>query len=153
MGETKSNRRKVFLVNPKFQLTMLGVFLGATILSLLAMYLGNNYIFAEFSKKGLEAGLPSDHIYFVFLHNLEYLFSTIYLVATISTVLFFTIIGLVVTHRIAGPIYRLTQHMKKSKNEDKVTKILFRKGDYFPELTDAFNHMIEEKNDSFDKAA
>tara|TARA_Y100000590_G_C15178109_1_gene810118 strand:- start:249 stop:608 length:360 start_codon:yes stop_codon:yes gene_type:complete len=55
----------------------------------------------------------------------------------------FAIMGLIVSHKSAGPIYSLTQHLRKIRDNKKVEPINFRKGDYFQELADEINEFID----------
>ncbi len=54
------------------------------------------------------------------------------------------ILSLIVTHRIAGPIYNIEQHVKSALNGEPVTNIQLRKGDEFHELADLINQVIEK---------
>jgi hypothetical protein len=53
--------------------------------------------------------------------------------------------GLYISHRIAGPIYRFQKELQDMSDVSPVElkTIHFRKGDYFPELADTFNHLVE----------
>ncbi len=45
------------------------------------------------------------------------------------------------SHRIAGPLYRLKMAMLKTATGKKIKKLAFREKDYFQELADSFNEM------------
>ncbi|MCK5529590.1 MAG: hypothetical protein KAI74_07885 [Kiritimatiellae bacterium] len=48
--------------------------------------------------------------------------------------------GIILSHRIGGPIYQLHKYFDDmSENKIKPRKIVFRKNDFFHELTDSFN--------------
>ena len=48
------------------------------------------------------------------------------------------------SHRVAGPIYRLNQHLKSIADDPKKLRtISFRKGDYFEDVETNFNRMVE----------
>jgi hypothetical protein len=47
--------------------------------------------------------------------------------------------GVLFSHRIAGPIYRLNQQMEKDAKLREVNLVSFRKGDFFPELAGSYN--------------
>ena len=53
--------------------------------------------------------------------------------------------GLYISHRIAGPIYRMQKELQDMSEEKPVElrAIQFRKKDYFPELAETFNHLVE----------
>ena len=48
-----------------------------------------------------------------------------------------------ISHRIAGPLFKLRRSMLEVSNGKLDRHIAFRKNDYFPELQDAFNEMID----------
>jgi len=47
------------------------------------------------------------------------------------------------SHRMAGPIYRLRQEMKKLSKGEGVQKLRFRDRDHWPELAEDFNRLAE----------
>jgi len=56
-----------------------------------------------------------------------------------------------VSHRIAGPLYKLTEAMKKAKYSTLKEVIQFREKDYFKEIATAFNDMnvaIRSRNET-----
>ena len=62
-------------------------------------------------------------------------------------VLFFAIFApfdlLRLTNRFAGPIYRLRREMDRLANGEKVKPVHFRDGDYWQDLADSFNKVVE----------
>ena len=52
--------------------------------------------------------------------------------------------GLAISHKIAGPIYRMQKELTKMAESEpfELQSIQFRKGDYFPELAAAFNRLV-----------
>ena len=46
------------------------------------------------------------------------------------------------SNRIAGPIYRIQKGMEQLKNGE-YCEVKLRKGDYLPEVADAFNELVE----------
>jgi len=50
--------------------------------------------------------------------------------------------GLFLSHRVAGPIYRLRMTLKQIAIEKKPATVRFRKGDYTHELADDFNEAM-----------
>jgi len=62
------------------------------------------------------------------------------------------VLSIVISHKIAGPLYKLSQYLKSIKDDNPKGKLFFRKGDYFQEIAesynDAFEHIQEcHKND------
>jgi hypothetical protein len=56
------------------------------------------------------------------------------------------IIGIIYSHRIVGPVYRIDMQMRKDAEEKKLTLIKFRKGDFFAELAGSYNVLAMSVN-------
>ena len=102
------------------------------------------YFLQEFVKLGTEAGLPREHVFFSFLEQQRIVLNRLFVGATLGTLLTLGLGGLYLSHKIAGPIYKLTQHLKATRVSD-LKPVKFRKGDYFPELEEAFNELVSRK--------
>ena len=63
----------------------------------------------------------------------------------ISTISFCFYIGFVISHRIAGPLYRFNNHLNKIAETGEFGPIKFRDGDFFIELTESFNKAIKRR--------
>lgn len=54
------------------------------------------------------------------------------------------IFGLFISHRIAGPIYRIETYLQKvAAGEEKMAPVSLRDGDFFPELVGIVNSVID----------
>lgn len=132
-------KRKVLLINPKFQLSFLAFVLGMATLVVGIFYSANVYFFSRFNEMGKRLGLTPDHVFFQFIneqaHTMNWIFGVTSLVCFVALV----VGGLVLSHWVAGPIHRLMRHMSEISEGKSVTEVKFRKHDYFPELAEAFN--------------
>ncbi len=54
-----------------------------------------------------------------------------------------TIIVIFISHRIAGPLHRLKQYMKKLGDGDFALRLRFRTYDEIHDVADSFNEMVE----------
>ncbi|HET9299215.1 MAG TPA: hypothetical protein VFO11_04675 [Candidatus Polarisedimenticolaceae bacterium] len=54
------------------------------------------------------------------------------------------LIGLLETHRTAGPVFNLTRALERFPIDGLRTRLKFRKDDHFPELEQAFNKMAAD---------
>jgi hypothetical protein len=61
------NRRKNFLINPRFQLWFLGYSLGAALVTLVIFYCSKVIFFSSVKSYLLSLGLPADHMVYDFL--------------------------------------------------------------------------------------
>jgi nitrogen fixation/metabolism regulation signal transduction histidine kinase len=51
------------------------------------------------------------------------------------------------THKIAGPLYKLTQFLIAKENNNSKGRLFYRKGDYFHELADQYNKTFATINE------
>jgi methyl-accepting chemotaxis protein len=132
-------KRRIFLINKRFQFKY-ALFTAAWVMILtmfypMLIYQIFNYLIEYLSLDPMAAPFKDlqgtrDRIIFllVFLH-----------------LLFIGIAGLIsifVSHRIAGPIYKMQKHMGEIKSGLWPSPVRFRKYDHFPELATSFNEMI-----------
>jgi hypothetical protein len=131
--------RKNFLINPKFQLSFLAYTLGVSILTIGFFYAADAYFFWKFRQLGTGLGLPANHVFFQFLDEQHSTKNTYYGIAAAVAVSFLSIWGLLLSHRVAGPLYRLRKHLGSVARGETLSDVRFRKGDFFPEVADAYN--------------
>lgn len=136
------NRRKVFLINPRLQYSFLGFSLLMSLISIAVFYLATLYLFWNFEQTGYSVGIPEGHIFFRFIADQRSLMNTILLVA--APIITFTTcyLGIKLSHRVAGPIYRMTKHLEQLSESGEVREVKFREKDYFLELENEFNKFI-----------
>lgn len=139
---TKLNRRKKLLINPKFQLKFMKNLLFLNIAVCATFYGAQSYFFWQARKLGESISLPSDHVFFLFIAEQQRTMTLISL-ATMATVsLLILAFGLLYSHRIAGPVYRLQKYLKDKAAGAEIGKLSFRENDYFPEMAEALNDYI-----------
>ena len=139
-------RRKVLLINPRFQLSIIGWFSFLSILLIVCFYISNWFFFYNFYQKAQAAGLPPEHVLFQFLDQQKIFMNKIFAISSAIALITLFFGGAWISHRIAGPLDRLTKHLNKSSQDD-VKPVDFRSGDYFMEVKDAFNaYLLRKKN-------
>jgi hypothetical protein len=146
MSTIYNRKKSSILINPKFQWTLIGYASAVAVLILIAVYGLFSFGFHEFTLIGAQAGLPADHVYFQFIKMQEGTFHRVLLVLALVVALILVVGGLVVSHKIAGPVYRMKKEFTEMQNKTPVElkKIHFRKGDFFPELADTYNQLIDK---------
>jgi hypothetical protein len=135
------NQRKVLLINRSFQLSILGWVLLLALLLIGVFYAANWWFFHSFTQLAVKANLPPGHVFFRFMAEQQSFMNKIFVVASVFSTATIIFGGLVLSHRVAGPLFRLTQHLR-AHDPRSVTPIRFRKRDYFPEIEEAFNEFI-----------
>ncbi len=54
-----------------------------------------------------------------------------------------TFLGVFVTNKTAGPIYRLRKNMQQVADGGEVENVVFRKGDHFLDIADDYNRVLD----------
>lgn len=147
MGDNPQKfKRRQYIVAPAFQLKYVGLLLGilfiAAIVSAYVVYytamvnMGGKL--ASVYPQGRLASIVSAVNFRIFLSFL-----------VISPIVF--IIGILASHRIAGPIYRMESFLKKVGSGDLRGKITLRQGDELITLAEGINSMVGVTKDAITK--
>jgi len=150
-SSSKKFKRRQYLVNPGFQLRFMLYLSIAVSIGLAILYLSNYFYFDVLSSEGRELGLDPSHPYYEFIQDQRRLLNRTYLIVSVAVFIGLMIFGLFLSHRVAGPIYRIESYLKQvTKGEVHLRPVTLRKGDFFPELADIVNdtidHMSNEEN-------
>lgn len=134
-----AKRRLKVWINPRFQWSILG-WMWATCGGVVTVfYVGVRYFFWKFEKLGIEAGLQQGHEIFQFLAEQNDQMNRIFLGTSVGAFVFLTVIGILVSHRVAGPVLRVRNHMDRLSDGMTPDDLQFRENDYFPELASSVN--------------
>jgi sensor histidine kinase YesM len=148
-----ASTRKVVFINPRFQGFFLGFMLGMNAIVLGIVYLSQVYFFSEFERMGVTLGLPPDHALFRFMAEQRFTLNQIFAVVAGVSFVFSTFFALVVSHRIAGPLYRLKGHMIRVALGATRSEVHFRDGDFFPEIARAYNLQLRRLRRDLERVA
>jgi len=133
-----SYRRRNYLVAKKFQLKFAGLILGfmflVALFSALTIYYNTWMVLGE----KLANVYPQGRLKGILQHANYVLFFRILIVSPI--VLFFAIY---VSHRIAGPIYRIRRDLEQVAAGNYSLRIKLRKTDELKDVADAMNKVID----------
>ncbi len=143
--EVTMNRRKSFLINPKFQINLIGKVVILALVNNLIFFTAVRYFFKDLQATALKIGLPKTHIFFTFLEGQYNDLFMLILIASFVSFLLIVFFGVLISHKIAGPLYRLSQDMEEMIESKRMREIIFRKGDYFQELKTSVNKFIKYK--------
>ncbi|MCM2323333.1 MAG: hypothetical protein NDJ90_08740 [Oligoflexia bacterium] len=130
--------KRQYIVNPRFQWELTGFFIGISLVLTGAMVWWVKRFFRDF------AVVCGTNRYQEYLVAGESNFLWMVTLAGVIAFVFATLGGILLSHRVAGPLYRFRRHMMKMKDAEFVGPIHFRKNDYFPELAQTFNEEIVE---------
>ena len=129
----KSPRQlKNILIDPKFQLKLMSYFVALFFLTTVTLYSTTFLFFYRLKEKALSVGIPDGHIFFKFLGNQKYDLDTLFI--GLAAFNFFLLIGVgfIISHRIAGPIYKLKKQLTQDIDDSHDFKL--READFFQEL-------------------
>lgn len=135
-------RRQVYWINPRFQWSVIGwmwICAGAVIS---VFYAGIRYFFYKFEKLGAMAGLPPEHEIFQFFAEQQDQMNRIFLGTSIGALIFLTLLGILLSHRVAGPVLRVQKHLENLAEGKTLEDVTFREKDYFPELAQSMNGFV-----------
>jgi len=134
--------RKKYLIDKRFQLGFIYKFMLLALVNISSFYFINHLFFSNLFNKGNELGLDKGHPYFLFLNDQQSLMLYYFIIISIINFGLITCYGIFFSHKIAGPLKRLSQMLKGVKEVDDFSKVTFRKGDYVGELETEFNNAI-----------
>lgn len=141
-----AERRKVILINPKFQWSVVRFAAVLNIAALAVVYGAHMVFYNYFNGVAEKAGLPKDHLFFSFLDNQHQYLNYLFIAILVLVTLIILIGGIYLSHKVAGPLYRLNKHLESCREKSEISDIKFRKGDYFPEIELNFNKLSDSLN-------
>jgi len=138
----QQNRRRTYLINPRFQWRFIGFMATVSLLAISLLFVSNILFFRNMEHEALSVGLTRDNPYFDFLQEQKSALSLLYF--TVSGVVFVVMMGLGIlySHRIAGPLYHLDRKMRRIADGEEPSPLQFRRRDQFVELAESFNAML-----------
>lgn len=145
MVQQPKHKRRIKIIKPRLQLKLVSIFVGMAALAILLQS-----ILVAHHLTGLANELPESGQYIV--DALPGLFIQI-LVFTVGLVLpLIFAVGVLVTHRIAGPVYRFEQHLLRMAAGEEVEPCRLRQGDELQGLCEIINRVIERVQGASDEA-
>ena len=143
MANESPTRRKVLLINPRFQISIIAFMAGVSAVATGIFYVGACYCFWRFRSMGQAIGLPKEHVFFRFISEQEIFVNWGFLIVGAVAIIFIVGCGVFISHRVAGPLYRLQKHMGRVASGETIAPVAFRDMDYFPELAQGYNLQLE----------
>jgi methyl-accepting chemotaxis protein len=132
-------RRNVLLINPQFQFRFM-LYVVSFLLALSFIYpLVIDGLFDHFTRLLVERGMSSD------LQTIQSTRQDVFwlLIGVQGTFLLLaSFVSFFISHRIAGPIYKLKQTMDAAREGAINRNLVFRKKDHFQEITESYNALM-----------
>ena len=143
-NEKKPYKRRIYFINPKFQLKF-SLLMGILIVVSNLAYPVIIYQYIEYLIKFInETSTFRDF-------NLQEERRQVLVMLMTSHVVYAALIGVLCvffSHKIAGPLYKLKKFLQDIRQGNPIQKVYFRKGDYFLEIADEVNETITYLQDS-----
>ena len=140
--------RKTYFVNPRLQLQLI---LAANVLALISVALITTLMFyTQLHLENYKAvlNLPANHPFLVSVAEGEKDFFRMCLLIGFIQFALFNATAIFVSHRIAGPLFRLERHLGEVGEGKEPKDVQFRKGDLYQHLAEACNKVMARLRES-----
>jgi methyl-accepting chemotaxis protein len=141
------NRRKTYLINPRFQWRFIGFMAAVSLLAIAVLFVSNVLFFREMEQTALSVGLTPDNPYFDFLDEQKSTLYTLYFGVSVVAFVLMMGLGILYSHRIVGPLHNLGNKMRRIADGEDPSEVYFRRNDQFRDLAESFNAMIVRLRD------
>lgn len=131
-AEPKPRQLKNLLINPRFQFKFLSYFVTLFFISTLSLYTTTFLFFWRMKEKALNVGIPDGHVFFQFLMNQKRDLDLLFVGLAVFNFLLLIGMGFIISHRIAGPIFKLKNQLAQISDDTDEFKL--RESDFFQEL-------------------
>jgi hypothetical protein len=134
-----------FLIYPRFQLGLIAAQALIVTGICVIVELENRAAFSELLRVGREAGLDPNRAYFHFIERQSSAFMSHTLLAFVIGLLISTALTIVISFRLAGPIYHLRKYLRQISDSgvEGLEPLRFRKGDFYSDLPPIVNSAVE----------
>ncbi len=136
-----STRRRQFLINPKLQLTIIGFNCLLAIVAIIIFYFLNLNLFNEFVRPK-DAEFVSDPFIQQMVAEATGKLRSMFALTAAAVMCTMITGGLILSNRVAGPIYRLQKHINDMLAGKNTGDVNFRDKDFFQELAVSFNKLV-----------
>lgn len=133
------------LIYPKFQIALILTNAATVLISLILIFFQNWKFNHHFVEMGQQVGLVPNHAYFKFIETQRNQLLLYTSIGFLFTFVVSSVLVLIISHRLAGPIVRLNTYFKEISNSGEVSgPIQFRKTDFFQDLMSSVNKALKK---------
>lgn len=143
MKDVLNRKFKSFLINRDFQISFLKWSLALAFVVFASIFLAVQSVFWKFREDGERLHIQPGSAYFQIIDRQHTFTNMVFVGVGLGCFLMISIGGMVLSHRVAGPLYRFRRHMLESKTSGHLKPVRFRKKDYFHDLSEAYNEHIQ----------
>ena len=136
--------KRKFLIMPSFQLQLIFSNIVVIFCVLIVVIYQSARAIDELTTKGTKEGFAPDHPYFRFIRELSGSFYLHIMVAFVAGMIVSWLLTLFISHRFAGPIYRLRTYFEGLAGGDTLRDISFRKTDFLSDFAVVINQALKK---------
>lgn len=142
--ERQKYKRSIILINKSFQLKFSTLLLVPILIIQVLFWLAIEIFFQNMIKRGEAHHLPIGHNYYNLLAIQKNELTIILIGTSFFVAILMFIWGIYISHRIAGPFYKLETYLNEANSLEDVKKfkLEFRKNDFFLNIPKTFNQFI-----------
>jgi methyl-accepting chemotaxis protein len=144
----KVNKRQTWIINPKFQYKVILCGLSIGSIALILTFIANKMFFSRCYDVLLRSGIGGGDLLWQFMGQQERIMGGLFLGVLLIVMVISGLLGLIISHRIAGPMYKLHQSFQAVADGKRSHHLTFREEDFFHEIADIHNQafsIIEKK--------
>lgn len=138
--------RERSFVNKKFQINFILLAFAPIVLNAVVIFIMKAIMFQEKISLGEQLGFPSNHAYFDLMRDQQNFETKVIIFSSIASAFIFLAWALYISHRIAGPMYRLTESFKNAKPNEGLNHVHFRPSDFFQDVPVALNEFLDKNS-------
>ena len=132
-----------YFVYPEFQGSLLLINLVVNFFLFSYISIRVQSFFDVLVENGKSLGIPYGHTYFQFIENQRMYLRSEFNLGIMVSLLGTSLLTLWISHKLAGPLVRLKNHLVKTALEGRYKPLTFRENDYFKELPLELNKAME----------
>ena len=140
-----ARKKRNLLINPKFQITIITTFMIISFLACAILYFSIQLTFHSMLELAHAQGLTNDHVFFQFIAWQKDKINLSFVIVGMGVFIITTLVGLLISHRIAGPFHRFQTYLQENKMQANTQPLSFREGDFFQEIPALFNQFVRER--------
>lgn len=137
--------RASLLINKPFQIRFIFYSIFLVVLVAVIVAGSNLYFFQGLLDEAAKVGVGNADPFYQYLLDTRQRLVVASVVASLLIGVVIIIMSLLLSHRVAGPIYHLVTYLQKKRDGEIQGPLQFRDKDFFPELASSLNQYIESQ--------
>lgn len=135
--------KRKYLVNYRFQLTFTFAFMVFFGVAQLVLYFVLAHLLDEVTRQFESLSAPGAAVFAHIVKDSRQLWNEAFIMVSQCTLLLTFGVGILVSHRVAGPLFRLRSHLDEGARTGALMDVRFRSGDFFQDIPPAFNRFMQ----------